>query len=525
MYKMIIADDEKVIRRGLVDLIPWDELGFSMEADFEDGREAIEYLSHHDVHVVLTDVRMTEVDGLELAKWVHEHKPHVKVIIISGYKEFDYARLAMQYNVSRYLLKPTNIDEIESVFKEVKHELTIDDRDLAERRRSQEWLPLLRDQFFTDLLMGALRGPGELARRIESIGLPFAEDDGCCVADIRMEPRDGANLNKADERDRWIAGMSRLLKQQDDGEISFYPVSNSELGFKAIGVWDRRLGAQSGRRLAEKQLEQLIESARAIYTFGIEASIEQEFGTLAELAGHSDKVRLTLPEPGGKVRLEGNEYARLVTKYKLFISNVVEGNTAEVSSLMDRFLEEFREAPADFTHRLIRDLFAIIQHTLGRGRDDMELLTGKVLNYDMASGGLDEIWSLSRHTVTEVMETISTAKGESSKLLIDQAKQLIQERYWEDLSLDQVADHVFLHPVYFSKLFKQHAGINFSEYLTRVRIDKAKELIRIGRYKMYEVGSMVGYPNSKYFYRVFKQTVGCTPMAYAESANGEKGVK
>lgn len=521
MYKMIIVDDEKVIRRGLVDLVSWPELGFSVEQDFEDGREAIEYLKSNEVHAVLTDVKMTDVSGLELAKWVYEHAPHIKVVIISGYKEFEYAQQAIQYNVSNYLLKPTKLDEIENVFSQVKLKLVREEQALAERRRSREWLPLLREQFFTDLLMGALRQPKELKKRIEAIGLPFGAADGCCIADVRLfKEEDVARAREAEHR-RLIEGLGRLFQQQESGNVHLYPVWLRD-SFKVIGTWNRTLATDPGRQLVEEQLEQIMSSAKAVFDFDIQVRVEYVYDSLLDLAVHSEAVRLTMQESSGKMRLEKAEYERLVTKYKLFISNVLEGNVEGVNSLMDRFFEDFRAVPVQFSHRLIRDLFSIIQHTLGQGGTDIKQLTSKVLDYDISYGGIDEIWSLGKHTVTQVMHTIASSKNESSKGLVEQARQYIGQHFQEDISLDNVADTVFLHPVYFSKLFKQHAGINFTEYLTRLRIDKAKELIQTGQYKMYEVGSMVGYPNSKYFYRVFKQTVGCTPTEYAERANGEK---
>ena len=123
IYKMIIADDESMIRKGLVNSVDWENLGFQVVADVMDGQDIIDYLQENDVDVVFTDVLMCQVTGLEAARWVREHKPQIKVVMISGYKEFEYIREAMEYKVCHYVLKPIDISELEEVFGKVRKEL------------------------------------------------------------------------------------------------------------------------------------------------------------------------------------------------------------------------------------------------------------------------------------------------------------------------------------------------------------------------------------------------------------------
>ena len=123
LYKIVVADDENTIRRGICNFIDWKRMGYQIVADFEDGKELLEYLEKHEVDVVLTDIRMAEVGGLDVARIISEKGLPVKVVIISGYKEFDYAREALKYNVVNYILKPIQIDEIEKTFEEIYQQL------------------------------------------------------------------------------------------------------------------------------------------------------------------------------------------------------------------------------------------------------------------------------------------------------------------------------------------------------------------------------------------------------------------
>ena len=161
MYKLIIVDDEKVIRKGIRDYIDWGSMGFEVADIFEDGKEAIEYLGSHMVDVVLTDIEMAEVSGLEMAKYIKNNHLSQRVVIISGYKEFEYARKAVEYGVEHYLLKPIRMEEVQKVFTKIAEELDIskeeEKKKLSARQDFTEVLPELREQFWISLLVGALR--------------------------------------------------------------------------------------------------------------------------------------------------------------------------------------------------------------------------------------------------------------------------------------------------------------------------------------------------------------------------------
>lgn len=126
LYKLVIADDERMIRRGLVNSINWEELGFKVVADFADGQDVIEYLQNNDADVAFVDVQMCLVSGIEVARWISEQKLPTKVVMISGYKEFNYIKEALKWGVCDYILKPLNISEIRQVFQQVKNELDKD---------------------------------------------------------------------------------------------------------------------------------------------------------------------------------------------------------------------------------------------------------------------------------------------------------------------------------------------------------------------------------------------------------------
>lgn len=173
-YKLIIADDEDAIRKGLVKSIPWDELGYRVVADFMDGEEIIAYLKENDVDVIFTDVRMCVVSGLEVARWIQENQRDIKVVMISGFREFDYIQKAMKYGVRDYVLKPLKPLEICEVFRKLKETL-----DHERKAKELSWENVLRWREDTDCklvidreeqLVGAV-AKGELTELAAHYGL------------------------------------------------------------------------------------------------------------------------------------------------------------------------------------------------------------------------------------------------------------------------------------------------------------------------------------------------------------------
>lgn len=154
LYKLIIVDDEKKMRDGLAQYVDWNKMGFLVVGKFSDGREAAAFIENNPVDVVLSDIRMTFVSGIELAKQVFESGKNIKTVLISGYKEFEYARQAMQYKVVDYLLKPVSIGELEQIFIALKSsmdkEVLLATRELREKNQLQEMLGILRREFFMD---------------------------------------------------------------------------------------------------------------------------------------------------------------------------------------------------------------------------------------------------------------------------------------------------------------------------------------------------------------------------------------
>lgn len=524
MYRLVIADDEEIVRRGLEDLIDWSEMGFELVATFEDGDELIDYLKNNSVDVVFTDIKMMNVSGLDVAKFIYENMPSTIVVIISGYKEFEYAKKAIDYNVEHYILKPTQFEEITRIFTDIKAKLDKkreDEKTILEfRQRYSELIPIMQEQFFVDLLMGALRDEKEIKKRMNLLDLNFdLYTDPCFIIDVCSE-----SYNKY-LSEHWEYGRERLniaFKDIIDGSeekdgIQYFAIFNrNEPKLIAIAKDGNEIDVTVS--IINKHLNRIMESINDILGYKIGLRIESCFNNIFALISQKKPfiIKKDKQMDDENIALTPKEHERLIDKYKLFMSNINDGDLTAVMSLVDTFIDEVQALPLNYIHRLIIDLFSALTNKFMEFNTDLWEITTKRVDYHhiVYIDNVEELRHWLKKVFNDIINSFESYKKISSEHLIQKAKQYIDNNYYKDISLDDVADQIFLNPIYFSRFFKQQTGENFIDYLTKVRMEKAIELLKQNRYKAYEIGEKVGYKNSRYFSRVFKQYTGCTTKEY-----------
>lgn len=521
MYKLIIVDDEEEIRQGLSEFIDWNEIGFELVASFEDGKETIEYLQNNDVDVVLTDILMAEVSGLELAEYIYKNKLNVNVIILSGYKEFEYAKKAIEFNVDKYLLKPTDIDEIACVFTEIKEKLSKENEIRLEQRKIKEHyekiLPMIEEQFFTDLLMGGLRSETQIKKRIASIGLNIDPNTNpCIIAKIDI-------ISDDEFQGKWVHGKERLhlaiknfFRFSKEGIRYFSVFYDNRL--RVIAVASHITDIKTVFNDVNNHLEEVLETMKKCLGVYFKINIQHQFNSLTEISKHREPVKIHYNSnvEEDNYHFEPEVYKQLLQKHKLFVSVISEGNYETLMNLSDNYIDEIESLPIRFIHRLIGDLFTILFNKLSEIGLKFEGVAYKKTDYTSISRyeSIEDIRTMVKEVFTSLLDYAAQEKQKTTDTAVNLALKYIGKNYNKDISLEDVSNEVFLNSVYFSRLFKQQIGENFIDYLTKMRMEKAIELIGMKKYKTYEISDMVGYSSSKYFSRVFKLYTGYVPKDY-----------
>ena len=225
-------------------------------------------------------------------------------------------------------------------------------------------------------------------------------------------------------------------------------------------------------------------------------------------------ARTTKKKEGDELSAE--ELERLTEKYKIFAGIINDGDYEELDYLIDNIFYEFRSIPIQQVQQLCVDMFSMLSRKMVcMGIDMWKVLNQKVSYQELMQ--IQDFRGLKEKTkalLKDVTASVEEKRNVSSKKIVEEAIQYMKKHYAEDISLEKIANRFFLNQTYFSRLFKQYTGSTFTDYLIELRMEKAKELLGQGKYKVYEVSQMIGYRSEKYFFRVFKQYTGCSPTEY-----------
>lgn len=468
-YSVIVVDDERIIREGLEKYINKKVNGFHVEACFKDGSDAIEFLKNHRIDVVMTDIKMAVTSGLEVAEFVRAKLPDAKIIILSGYGEFEYAQRAMSCGVNQYLLKPTKNDEISRTFSEIKKELDVRAETSRQLSHYGELIKRMREQFFVDLMFGGSKSNEDFESEFERLGFNKAPS-GIHALVMRIFWNSDFIENK------WQYGSGRV-----NNIILNYFMSDTDCIFAMLLENDIFL-VLSNTEYTDASINSLVGWTQS--QFGAEPKCEILYRCVGidELSGWkvSEKTSTAF---SGTIKAE---------RIKLLHTYI---NLEMYAQAKELFIELWNTAGDEFMKKELLKIAKSSNSNLDRCK--------QIIFGDDSSDELFE--KFYRQLQTDL---------KSENEIINKIKEYVQANFNKDISLESVADKVYLHSVYMSRFFKQHTGENFSDYLLSVRMANAISLLKENKYKVFEISEMVGYKSAKYFSKQFKNYTGYTPKQY-----------
>lgn len=527
-YKVLIIDDERKTREGLAKFVDWKSMGYEVAAKFADGGEAMEYIEKNPVDVILSDIKMTFMSGLELAKYVYENQSHIKVVLISGFKEFDYAKQAIQYNVVNYILKPASTEDIQNVFRALKlqmdKELRTKQQELTNKEQFEEIVSLLKEEFFTDLFLGALRNKNEINRKVKLLNSDFdSANSPCATITVRIDNYENFVKNNWNYGRDSLYTAIRNFFQAGNTDILYFPVGNVNESVKFVAVNKSQREKEEFIVDLVNDLDSVKTEVRGFLGLDILATIEKYFDNIFELAKDTSPMEEHAQNPpaNGK-RPEKDKDLKMEEQIKLMVTHLSTGNYKMSISIFDLFIEEVESLDIREIHKFIIYLFATLYSKLAEIGINATAFNREGFYYEdvLNIDNVEDIRLWGENKLKEVIDQINVSTGNSDFNSIDKAKQYIIENYNKDITLKDIADHIYLNSAYFSRLFKEKTGENFSDYLIKIRMQKAAELLKDSRYKVHEVSHMIGYESLRYFYRLFKRHNGLTPTEYRRTIWG-----
>ncbi|SFJ84340.1 two-component system, response regulator YesN [Paenibacillus sp. UNC496MF] len=540
MYNAIIVDDEAVVRVGLKNTIDWREHGFALTGDYANGRDAWEAIEQRKPDLVISDISMPFMDGLELAGLIAANYPYIKVIILTGFDEFEYAQQALRLKVSDFVLKPITAREIRGLLDKVRAEMD-EERERREdlsRLQSQlkQSLPILRERFLERLVAVGL-GKAEIADRFAYFGLaPLAAGSVAVVADIDdFGDRELPSYEHDAEFLRFAAFDIFEEVAEREGAIAFRTREERMVAILA-GEGDGSDLYETAFRYAEEVRYHIEKFLSFTATFGVgrvvpsaellPASYKGALSALDYRFLHGKNRVLGILDLEG--RPEGEPLANAAWDRKL-VSTVKTGSVREAQTLIEDGIAELKRSRVPIEtcflqmQKVVLALMNAIQEVVAHDREasiDSQMMLMEVYAFKT----LDEIEAWLKQVVGAVMTEIAENRNHFTNAQMHRAVEYIETNYADDkMSLQDLCRHVHMSTSYFSLVFKQHTGETFVEYLTGVRIAKAKELLQATGLKFYEIAARVGYGDPNYFSILFKKRAGMTPKEYRERLAKESG--
>ena len=533
--KVFLVEDEMVIRRGIKNSIDWEKEGYIFCGEASDGELAYPMIIKEKPDILITDIRMPFMDGLELCKLVKKELPNIKILILSGYDEFDYAKEAIRLGVTEYLLKPISsgklLEALNGVSESIRREK--EDKDLVRKymEEMRENTEHEKQKFFEQMIAGNL----SMADALET-GKKYEMNLSAGMYNLLLfrftlgeeNRKSGELLGEAEyaieklterleyvfEFQRGVEGWVFLLMADNEEQMS-ERVKELSKDLEEIMKNYSTIAYFGGIGQPVARLRELEESFReaeralaARFTMELNRIISVEDIRMAQNVDTLDDIEIT----------SFGEIEKTRTMLEKFLNN---GAEDEIDEFVDVYINELPEENLKsvlMRQYIIMDAYIVMMSFCEKFEGiegEMQAQSEELKNSMKTIQTLEEIKNYIRMLLKKIIGVRDTISGRRYSDIIEIAKDQIRKTYMSDeISLNTIAAEVGMSPSYFSSIFSKEMGKTFVEYLTEIRMDRAKELLMCSSMKTSEIGYEVGYKDPHYFSYIFKKTQNCTPKEF-----------
>ena len=545
LYRIILVDDEEEVRKSIIRKIKWEENGFLVAGDAENGEDALEKIELLEPDLILTDIRMPYMDGLTLAERVRQKYPSMKIVIFSGYDDFEYAKQAIKLNVTEYILKPVNVEELTAILQKIKANL---DQEIEQKRNVNllrenyiKSLPILREQFLNELVNAPIAYE-TVQTRLKEYGISLSGAQKWVAAAVGID-------RPEEEREGELA----IHREQDLIPISVMQILEEKLGnycrfsiFNSTGSSDAQIGVIAAIDEENSQtgltavLGDICKETRKILAVPITIGIghsTQDLGMICEsykdavnalgykaIVGAGNTIYINDVEPmnTGKLQFTSEDESARIQAVKFGPEEKIREVTARIIGRMSdakvhaRQYQTYILSVANCLVQLIQQYDLEMDELFADSKVGADPFTiiHQVMNRETFSK-----WLLG--AALKINGAMNKERDNTTRQSMERAKQYIMENYQDpDLSVEQICRILHMSPAYFSTMFKKATGQTYIGYLTDVRLNKAVELLNMTDDKTYVIAAKVGYQEQNYFSYVFKKKFGVSPTKFRGSRPG-----
>ncbi|WP_251032156.1 response regulator transcription factor [Mesobacillus foraminis] len=526
MLKVLITDDEMQIRQGLRMKVDWEEEGFEIVGEASNGLEALEFLRSVKVEVVITDMRMPIMDGLELARQCQQEFPHIKVVVLSGYSDFDYVRGSMKEGVKDYLLKPVAPDELEETLKKIRKEAEEEKKKQAEaaqmRRLALTQLQEVQEQYLLYLVKEEWLEPAMVRERLRQLQLEELINERAEFQFITVEIRGSReDTNRLKELRLPFQMVCREMANAQDGIYSFYDPSYANMIHFIRLLGKGKETALGLANMIQNQIKRLLGLEIVIGIGNAVAGVANlKTGYISSLMAWS-KSQLGSRSQVIDVSNVKEEDFEFSPDMERKLTNSVENANFGVfkQNLLTLLGSNENQSIMAFSFISNRVLFLLgaIARKYDTETKDIQKLMWSCQQSIWELNSYDKVMDQLTELALMIIEQVRTARFSNGRLIVEGVRQYLDQHYANEISLSLLSEMFHINSAHLSETFKNYAGQNFSDYLVNVRMEKAKEFLKDKQLKIIDVANLVGYSNSGYFSTVFKKHYRQTPVDYRNS--------
>jgi two-component system response regulator YesN len=524
---LIIIDDIPSIVEGLTEQIPWEEHNISIVGSCLNGEQGMELTKQGMPDIVLTDIRMPMLDGIDMARSILEFHPACKLIFMTGFSDFEYAKTAVRMGAFDFISKPFSMDEVlEAVLK--AKEVVLSERERRQRLgqlqdKVKESMPLLRQEYFK-LLLHYQTTEEEISRRWDFLQLDLEQNNLVVMIAEINQFMDKSQSIPVSEVELVHFAVNNILEETVHSCTKGVVIRESTTRF--VIIYNMK-STDSLESLADACHDNIARFAKMSISIGVgsAASSVRDLPMSYRQAATALSYHFYTGS-GGVIRYSDiSNYEMSVPRYpaeeeKDMVAAVFLGNEELALKVLDRWYEQvlsYRPLPHPrYQTYVLFELASVLLRSLMEKVPFEELATLEWMLRDQQSkdtSSMEEAYQLIRHICREGCRLISSRQTTEAQRLIDHALKFIEENWNAELTVGQCAAHVFLSSSYFASLFKKVTGKSFSQYVAGLKMDNAKQLLIEGR-SVQEVATALGYEDRRNFSDMFKKFSGMTPSEY-----------
>lgn len=533
MYRVMIVDDEYIIRQGIVSLIDWEELGCEIIKEADNGDEAYLYLKENPVDIIVCDIRMPGKNGLEVAEAIQRENIPVKVIFLTAYSEFEYARMAMRFGVRDYVVKTDYIEKLPDTVRRVISELKAEQQRRSELKSINDKLSssiqLLQEKLLGDVIGGTIQEEKEIVSRADGCQFPvfpfFLADFIVSQKDLEAIPDE-----KRERTQRAVRNFINLSLGEYD--VCTAAISRSDFVTVIFKKDKKTVDSIFASRLKE-MLSNLRTMLRETLHISVHICLSKKCEEVLDIRGVYSSIHALNTEAAFFNRDE-NEVIEQKENGRLSVQNdVLNEKIQQVLESIENKMFEQAEKQLDNCYcemmrenynlrtvksRAIDICFACRRGIEKEGLND-EQSRDAFPEYQAVTGSetAEQLWEALRGIIRTTAEFINSCNHAEYSPLVRSCLDYISRHYYEQINVGRIAEKLYVNKSYLGTLFKKETGASIVETITRYRMEKAIELMQNPQYKLFEISEKVGFDDPAYFTNVFTRYMGISPSAYRSS--------